>query len=177
MTTCSQHDILKPNPKYTHNLSALTSTSISPLPKNMASVLHDPNWKYAMIDEYNALIKNKTWELVPRPPNVNIIQSIWIFRHKHNSDGSFEWHKVHLVGDGRSQMKGVDCDETFNPIVKSTTIQIVLSIALSQSCPIHQLDVKNAFLHGSLNETVYMHQSMGFIDSSCNIPKEYYLIK
>jgi len=119
-----------------------------------------------MTDEYNALIKNKTWELVPRPPDVNIIRSMWIFRHKHKSDGSFERHKARLVGDGRSQMKGVDCDETFSPVVKSATIRIVLSIALSQSWPIHQLDVKNAFLHGNLNETVYMHHPMGFKDSS-----------
>jgi len=119
-----------------------------------------------MTDEYNALIKNKTWELVPRPLDVNIIRSMWIFRHKHNFDGSFERHKARLVGDGRSQMEGVDCDETFSPVVKPMTIQSVLSIALSQSCPIHQLDVKNAFLHGNLNETVYMHHPMGFKDSS-----------
>ena len=90
----------------------------------------------------------------------------------------------------------MDCDETFILVVKPTTIRTVLGIALSKSWSIHQLDVKNAFLHGKLNEVVYMHQPMGFIDlinpdyvcllkkslygpkqaphACCNIPKEYY---
>lgn len=117
-----------------------------------------------MLDEFNALIENKTWDLVPRPADVNIIRSMWIFRHKKKSDGTFERHKARLVGDGRSQQVGVDCDETFSPVVKPATIRTVLSIALSKSWPIHQLDVKNAFLHGKLHETVYMHQPMGFRD-------------
>ncbi|WVZ17679.1 hypothetical protein V8G54_010661 [Vigna mungo] len=182
MTTRSQHGIVKPNPKYAHNLSTSTTTYISPLPKNPVSALHELNWKSAMTDEYNALIKNKTWELVPRPLDVNVFRSMWIFRHKHNSDGSFERHKARLVGDGRSQKKGVYCDETFSPVVKSATIRTVLSIALSKSWPIHQLDVKNAFLHGTLNETIYMHQPMGFKDSShpdyvCLLKKSLYGLK
>ena len=76
-----------------------------------------------MLDEYTALIDNKTWELVPRPQNANIIRSMWIFRHKKNSDGSFERHKARLVGDGRSQQKGVDCDETFSPVAPYSALQ------------------------------------------------------
>ena len=102
---------------------------------------------------------------MPRPPDVNIIRSMWIFTHKEKSDGSFERHKAHLVGDGKTQQVGIDCGETFSPVVKPTTIRIVLSISLSKNWPIHQLDVKNAFLHGELKETVYMHQPMGFRDS------------
>ncbi|GKE05580.1 ribonuclease H-like domain-containing protein [Tanacetum coccineum] len=64
------------------------------------------------------------------------------------SDGSFERYKARLVGDGRSQQVGVDCDETFSPVVKPATIRTILSLAVSKSWPIHQLDVKNAFLHG-----------------------------
>ncbi|PNY17819.1 hypothetical protein L195_g014571 [Trifolium pratense] len=160
MTTRSMHGIHKPKRQF--NLT--TSITPSPLPRNPKEALSDPNWKAAMLDEFNALIKNKTWELVPRPPDVNVIRSMWIFRHKKKSDGSFERYKARLVGDGRSQQVGLDCDETFSPVVKPSTIHIVLTIALSKSWSIHQLDVKNAFLHGKLHETVYMHQPMGFRD-------------
>jgi len=110
----------------------MTTTTISHSPKGPASAIRDPNWKIAMLDEFNALIANKTWELVPRPPDVNVIRSMWIFRHKRNSDGSFERNKACLVGDGKTQQPGVDCDETFSLIVKPATIRTVLSIAISQ---------------------------------------------
>ncbi|MCH87604.1 retrovirus-related Pol polyprotein from transposon TNT 1-94, partial [Trifolium medium] len=87
------------------------------------SALKDPNWKMAMDDEYNALIKNKTWDLVPRPTDVNVIISMWIFRHKEKSEGSFERHKALLVGDGAGQQVDVNCGETFSPIVKPATIR------------------------------------------------------
>jgi len=101
------------------------------------SALYESNWKNAMSDEYNALIQNKTLELVPYPLNVDIIQSMWIFRHKHNSDSSFKRYKACLVGDDKSQKKGVDHDETFNLIVKLVTIWTILTIAFSKSWPIH----------------------------------------
>nr|ABM55246.1 integrase [Beta vulgaris] len=118
----------------------------------------------AIDDEFNALIKNKTWELVPRPTNANIIRSMWIFAHKEKSIGSFERYKARLVGDGKTQQVGIDCGETFSPVVKPAIIRLVLSIALSKSWLLHQVDVKNAFLHGELNETVYMHQPSGYKD-------------
>jgi len=126
--------------------------------------LKDPNWKMAMDDEYNALIQNKTWDLVPCPPDANVIRSMWIFRHKEKSNGSFERHKARLVGNGAGQQVGIDCGETFSSVVKPATICTILSISLSKAWFIHQLDVKNAFLHGELNDTVYMHQPLCFKD-------------
>jgi len=182
MTTRSQRGMVKPNIKYSHNLSASTTTSISPLPKNLVSALHDLKWKNAMTDEYNALIQNKTWELVSHPLNVNIIRSMWICKHKHNFDDFFERHKARLVGDGKSQQKGIDCDETFSPIMKPAIIRTILTIALSKSWHIHQVDLKNVFLHGNLNEIVYIHQPKGFKDSShldyvCLLKKSIYVLK
>jgi histone deacetylase 1/2 len=131
MTTRAQHGIFKPRQLF--NLHTSTHQSISPLPTNLIDALNNHNWKMAMNDEYNALIENKTWELVPRPSNANVIRSLWIFRHKKKSDGSFERYKARLVGNGANQQSGVDCGETFSPVVKPTTIRTVLSIALSKS--------------------------------------------
>lgn len=80
----------------------MTSTNISPLPNDPIRAICDPNWKIAMLDEFNALIDNETWELVPRPHDVNVIRSTLIFCHKQKSDGSFERHKARLVGDGKT---------------------------------------------------------------------------
>ncbi|GKD02781.1 ribonuclease H-like domain-containing protein [Tanacetum coccineum] len=116
-----------------------------------------------MLDEYNALISNGTWVLVPLLANVNVVRSMWLFKHKFNADGSLSRYKAHLVANRRNQQQGIDCDETFSPVVKPTTIRTVLSLSISRDWPIHQLDVKNAFLHGHLSETVYMHQTPGFV--------------
>ncbi|GJX75990.1 ribonuclease H-like domain-containing protein [Tanacetum coccineum] len=102
--------------------------------------------------------------LVPRPPDVNIVRSLWLFRHKHNADGSLNRYKARLMANDSTQIAGIDVDETFSPVVKPATIRTVLSLAISRHWPVHQLDVKNAFLHGSLSETVYMHQPPGFRD-------------
>nr|GEX52137.1 copia protein [Tanacetum cinerariifolium] len=119
-----------------------------------------------MCDEYKALIDNNTWVLVPRPLNVNIVRSMWLYQYKYNANGSLNRYKARLVANGRSQQQGIDCDETFSPVVKPATIQTVFSLTVSQQCPIHQLDVKNAFLHGHLIKTIYMHQPPGFTDSA-----------
>ncbi|CAJ2641560.1 unnamed protein product [Trifolium pratense] len=180
MTTRAQHGIFKPRQLF--NLHTSTSPVISPLPTNPINALQDHNWKMAMKDEYDALIENKTWDLVPRPTNANVIRSLWIFRHKKKSDGSFERYKARLVGNGSNQQTGVDCGETFSPVVKPATIRTVLSIAISKSWCLHQLDVKNAFLHGNINETVYMHQPPGFRDPQhpdyvCLLKKSLYGLK
>ncbi|GKB67012.1 ribonuclease H-like domain-containing protein [Tanacetum coccineum] len=160
MITRSQLGIVKPIDRL-----SLNTFSISPIPKNPSHALNDPHWRNAMYDEYNALVKNGTWLLVPRPAGVNMVRSMWLFKHKFHADGTLSRYKARLVANGSSQQLGVDFDETFSPVVKPATIRTVLSLAVSRQWPIHQLDVKNAFLNDDLSETVYMHQPPGFVDS------------
>ncbi|GJR78435.1 ribonuclease H-like domain-containing protein [Tanacetum coccineum] len=139
---------------------------VFPLPKSYRDAFNDPNWQHAMNDEYSALIKINTLTLVPRPPDSNIVRCMWLFRHKYHADGILSRYKARLMANGSIQLEGVDVDETFNPVVKPGAIRMVLSLATSRHFSIHQLDVKNAFLHGDLFKTVYMHQPLGFRDSA-----------
>nr|GEW96283.1 copia protein [Tanacetum cinerariifolium] len=108
--------------------------------------------------------------------------SMWLYKHKDNADRSLNRYKARLVANDRSQQQGIDCNETFSPVVKPATVRTVLVLAVSRQWPIHQLDVKNAFLHGHLTETVYMHQPPGFTDSAhsdyvCLLQKSFYGLK
>ena len=105
---------------------------------------------------------------MPHPPGVNVVTGKWIYRHKLLADGSLDRYKARWVLQGFTQRPSVDYDETFSPVVKPAIVRVVLSLALSQNWPIHQLDVKNTFLHGTLTETVYCVQPSGFVDSSCS---------
>ncbi|GKD24717.1 ribonuclease H-like domain-containing protein [Tanacetum coccineum] len=89
---------------------------VSPLPKSYRDAFSDPNWQNAMRDEYHALIKNKTWTLVPRPPDTNIVRCMWLFRHKYLADGTLSRYKARLVANGSTQLEGVDVDETFSQL-------------------------------------------------------------
>nr|GFC07862.1 ribonuclease H-like domain-containing protein [Tanacetum cinerariifolium] len=95
----------------------------------------------AMHDEYNALVKNGTWILVPRPAGINFVRSMGLFKHRFHVDGTLSRYKARLVANGSSQQLGIDCDETFSLVVKPATIRTVLSLAVSRKWPIHQLDV------------------------------------
>nr|GEV19921.1 ribonuclease H-like domain-containing protein [Tanacetum cinerariifolium] len=118
MVTRAKAGISRPIDKLT-----LHNNTTSPIPKSHIHIFRDPNWKKAMLEEYNALITHGTWVLVPGPANVNIVRSIWLFRHIVRSIVR-SW----LIANGRSQQLGIDYDETFSPVVKPTTIRTVLSL-------------------------------------------------
>jgi hypothetical protein len=119
-----------------------------------------------MEEEYAALLANHTWDLVPRPPDTNVVTDKWLFHLKLTLDGSLDRYKARWVLRGFTQRPGVDYDETFSPIVKSASVRVVLSLALSRNWAIPHLDVKNAFLHGAMTKNVYCSQPTGFIDAA-----------
>ncbi|GJU78431.1 ribonuclease H-like domain-containing protein [Tanacetum coccineum] len=116
MITRSQSGIVKP----IESLSLYTS-SLSPIPKSSFIGLKDPNWCNSMYDEYNALVKNGTWILVPRPSDVNLVRSMWLFKHKFYADGTLSRYKARLVTNGSNQQHGIDFDKTFSLVVKPAT--------------------------------------------------------
>ncbi|CAH9112472.1 unnamed protein product [Cuscuta epithymum] len=132
-------------------------------------------------DEMQALSRNNTWTLVP-PTNQTPITCKWLFRIKRNADGSISRFKARFVARGFLQQPGHDYSETFSPVTKPATIRIVLSIALARNWSLWQLDVNNAFLHGTLTEEVYMVQPPGFRDPQfpthvCKLRKALYGLK
>jgi hypothetical protein len=134
------------------------------------------------MEEYATLLANHTWDLVPCPPITNVVTGNWLFRHKLTSDGSLDRYKARWVLRGFTQRPGVDYDETFSPVVKFATVLAVLSLALSWNWAIHQLGVKNAFLHATLTETVYCSQPTGFVDAAnpdlvCRLNRSLYGLK
>jgi hypothetical protein len=142
----------------------------------------DPRWQDAMCLEFQALISNKTWTLCPRPPHQHVLHNKWVYKIKRKADGAVDRFKARLVAKGFEQTSGVDYTETFSPVIKPSTIRIILALAVHFNWAIKQLDISNAFLHGSLSEEVYMEQPKGFVDKKnpkmvCKLEKAIYGLK
>jgi Reverse transcriptase (RNA-dependent DNA polymerase) len=114
--------------------------------------------------ELDALAKNNTWSLVPASEATNVVGCKWVYKTKHRSDGTVERYKAQLVAKGYIQEEGLDYTDTFSPVIKPTTIRLILTIVVTHNWPIRQLNVNNAFLHGELSELIHMSQPPGFID-------------
>jgi hypothetical protein len=128
--------------------------------------LSNPKWTQAIKEEMEALLENDTWTLVPLPEGKKAVGCKWVFSIKHKADGSVERYKARLVAKGYTQTYGVDYQETFSPVARLSTVRILLSLTANLDWPLHQFDVKNAFLHGELEEEVYMDLPPGYTAST-----------
>ena len=132
------------------------------VPRNIQEALDDPNWKVAVMEEMNDLKRSVTWELVDLPKEKRIVGCKWVFIVKCKADGSIERYKARLVAKGFTQTYGTDYQETFAHVANINSIRILLSLAVNFNWLLHQLDIKNAFLNGNLEEEVFMNLPLGF---------------
>jgi hypothetical protein len=136
-------------------------------PHHFRAALGIPHWRAAMEHEFDDLLKNNTYHLVPLVPGANDIDSKWVFKVKRHSDGSIERYKSRLVAKGFKQKYSLDYEDTFSLVVNPTTICLLLSLSVNRGWSLRQLDVQNDFLHGVLEEEVSMRQPPGFEDPTC----------
>ena len=145
------------------NFSLMSQIQMSPdEPSSYKEAIQHDCWKRAMHSELDAIERNKTWMLVPRPKSRKIVSTKWIFKTKYKADGSLDKHKAQLVARGFTQRPGVDFDETYAPTARMTTIRTLFSLAAHHQWPLFQMDVKSAFLNGVLKNKVYVEQPPGF---------------
>lgn len=132
MITELQHGIRKPINKIDLN-AEVHETEI---PRNITRALKSPIWRKAMDDEVHTLQKNGTWNLVPSSSSQNVVGCKQIFRIKKDKDGNIIHYKARYVARGFTQRAGIDYGETFSPMVKTATVRLVLSLAVSQGWPL-----------------------------------------
>ncbi|CAI0435035.1 unnamed protein product [Linum tenue] len=133
-------------------------------PKSYKDALKIEEWVFAMIEELTQFEYLHVWDLVPRPLNVTIIGTKWVFRNKSDELGIIIRNKARLVAQGYCQEEGIDYDETFAPVARLESILLLCAFASYMGFPLFQMDVKSAFLNGVIEEDVYVAQPPGFED-------------
>jgi transposase InsO family protein len=180
-----------PEPKYGAwsqewaQLSAAANGTIAMTePSTLEEALRSPyaeQWKEAADDEIKSLLENNTWELGLPPLGVKPIPVKWVFKVKHDSNGRFERFKARLVVKGFRQREGIDYDEVFAPVSRYTTLRALLAKTAAEDLELHQLDVKTAFLHGNLEEEIWIEQPPGYKEGmpgvACRLLKSLYGLK
>nr|GEW11267.1 retrovirus-related Pol polyprotein from transposon TNT 1-94 [Tanacetum cinerariifolium] len=144
-------------------------------PKNVKEAMTDPAWNESMQEELLQFKRLDVWVLVPTPDNISPLTLKWLFKNKHDEEQTVIQNKSRLVVRGYRQAKAVDFEESFTQVARMETITIFLAYAAHKSFTVFQMDVKTAFLHGTLKEDVYVCQPEGFIDA--DHPSHVYKLK
>jgi hypothetical protein len=131
----TSREIKRPK-RFSSYLSSM-SHIIDPEPSFNGEATSEQVWKDAMIEEYQSILKNDVWDIVPRPEGKSVVTSKWIYKIKHATDGSIKKYKARFVSRGFSQIEGVDYDETFSPVARYTSICSIIALVASMGCKIH----------------------------------------
>nr|GEU64060.1 retrovirus-related Pol polyprotein from transposon TNT 1-94 [Tanacetum cinerariifolium] len=152
---------------------ALTVSIIEP--KSVKEDLTDPAWIKSMQEELYQFIRLDVWELVPSPDGIKPLTLKWLLKNKHDEENTVIRNKTRLVVRGYRQEEGINFEESFAPIARMEAIRIFLAYDAHKGFTVYQMDMKTAFLHGSLKEDVYVCQPEGFIDA--DYPSHVYKLK
>lgn len=166
------------NAKHQAFLARITTDYV---PKNYKEAVNDPRFNGAMKTEVTELEENHTWDITALPPGKKAIGCGWIYTNKYNADDTVERPKARLVARGNRQKEGLDYKDTFAPVAKMNTVRFLLKLAAAKRWEIHQMDIHNAFLHGDLEEEIYMQLPPGFKTDDpskvCRLRKSLYGLK
>jgi hypothetical protein len=168
-------------PKPFSSYMALMCDLLEKEPTCFEEAIQKKEWADAMTEEYQSIIRNDVWEIVPRPKSKDVVSSKWLFKIKHVDDGSIEKYKARFVTRGFSQKEGIDYEEKFAPVARYTSIRTIIALAAKMKWKLHQMDVKTAFLNGVIKE-VYIEQPQGFEVEDrkthvCKLKKALYRLK
>ncbi|GJZ45904.1 putative ribonuclease H-like domain-containing protein [Tanacetum coccineum] len=133
-------------------------------PKKIAEALQDDSWVQAMQEELLQFKLQQVWVLVDLPHGMKVIGTKWVYRNKRDERGVVVRNKARLVAQGYTQEEGIDYDEVFAPVARIEAIRLFLAFASFMGFIVYQMDVKSAFLYGTIDEEVYVSQPPGFID-------------
>ncbi|GJZ50570.1 retrotransposon protein, putative, ty1-copia subclass [Tanacetum coccineum] len=137
-------------------------------------------WKAAIQEAMDSLRKNKTWELVDPPAGQKLVSSKWLFKIKEGIEGVQKpRYKARLAAHGFTQRAGIDYNKVFSPVVRHTSTRVILALTACKDYDLERLDVKTTFLHGNLEEVIYMRQPPGYEQGNkvCFLKKSLYGLK
>ncbi|GKC44299.1 retrovirus-related pol polyprotein from transposon TNT 1-94 [Tanacetum coccineum] len=132
--------------------------------KNVKEAMTDPAWIESMQEKLLQFKRFDVWVLVPPSDNIKPLTLKWLFKNKHDEENTVIRNKTRLVVRGYRQEEGIDFEESFTPVARMEAIRMFLAYAAHKSFTVFQMDVKTAFLHGSLKKDMYVYQPEGFID-------------
>jgi hypothetical protein len=151
-------------------------------PTCFEQAIGNPKWDDAMDEEMVMLDTNATWEFVALPKDKKVIGCKWVYKVKHNVDGFVSKYKARLVAKGYAQTYGIDYEETYSLVAKMIIVKKIIVMVATKGWSLHQMDVKSVFLHGDLQEEVYMEQSPCYVDQThpnlvCSLKKSFVRIE
>ncbi|CAE6201802.1 unnamed protein product [Arabidopsis arenosa] len=150
--------------------SYICAYDIETEPKTFKQAMKSEKWTKAANEELHALELNKTWVVESLPPGKNVVGCKWVFTIKYNPDGTVERYKARLVAQGFTQQEGIDFLDTFSPVAKLTSVKFLLGLAAIKGWSLTQMDVSNAFLHGELDEEIFMSLPQGYTPQNSDLP-------